>query len=128
MMLSSKTLKSKMKSMFGESTLSYIEQPRENKKSNWKILFTLIMRTKNLGQKTPLSPFFLSRFFLSLNPNIAFMTQIHFLKIPMIKKNSIAYKQFFSSFFCDNVLFSSMLPKIQMRVPNYEVLMIIALN
>ena len=126
-MLSSKTLKSKMKSMFGESTLSYIEQSRENKKSNWKILFTLIMRTKNLGQKTPLSPFFLSRFFLSLNPNIAFMTQIHFLKIPMIKKNSIAYKQFFF-FFCDNVLFSSMLPKIQMRVPNYEVLMIIALN
>ena len=26
-----------MKSMFGESTLSYINQPRENKKSNWKI-------------------------------------------------------------------------------------------
>ena len=26
-----------MKSMFGESTLSYIDQPRENKKSNWKI-------------------------------------------------------------------------------------------
>ena len=126
MMLSSKTLKSKMKSMFGESTLSYIDQPRENKKSNWKILFTLIMRTKNLGQKTPLSPFFLSRFFLSLNPNIAFMTQIHFLKIPMIKKNSIAYKHFF--LFCDNVLFSSMLPKIQMRVSNYEVLMIIAFN
>ena len=23
--------------MFGESTLSYIDQPRENKKSNWKI-------------------------------------------------------------------------------------------
>ena len=31
-MLSSKTLKSKMKSMFGEFTLSYIDQPRENKK------------------------------------------------------------------------------------------------